>query len=151
MTSSYDLGRDRGRDSQRCVSKEIRRKHRKLLLLLGESGLSRHLISMVTGNPGETSPKVSKCIILSFTGPPAHRFYKHKPGRIVYTAFPMQRHVERTIQSTKGSDYVLRSVQIPHRVQICQHLLLLLWNVALLQASAAITIFLAMQNLTRAQ
>lgn len=59
MTSSYDFSRDRGWDSQHCVQKEIRRKHRKLLLPLRESGLSRHLISMVTGNPGETCPKVA--------------------------------------------------------------------------------------------
>lgn len=148
MTSSYDLGRDRGWDSEHCVWKEIRRKRRKLLLLLRESGLSRHLISVVTERD---LYRGSKCIILSFTGPPAHRFYKRKSGHTVYTTFPMQRHVKRTIQSTKGSEDVSWSAKIPHRVQRCQHHLFPLWNAALLQASAAITIFLAMQNLTHAE
>lgn len=59
MTQSYDLGRNRGRDPQHCVWKKIWRKHRKLLLLLRESLLSRCLISMVTGSSGEICPKVA--------------------------------------------------------------------------------------------
>lgn len=59
MTWSYDLGRDRGRESQHCVWKKIRRKHRKLLLLSRECSLSRCLISMVSGSPGEACPKAA--------------------------------------------------------------------------------------------